>query len=164
MHDLPGLAGFHHEAHLGAGALPNEVVVDGRSGQQGGDGHAVGIDTAIGENDDVAPPAHRPGSLAAEPIQGGLQSAASVCFREMHLQGLGAEVLDRGLPDPTQLEIGQHGALQFEQAGVPGGFVQEILLAADITLYRHHHLFPDGIDGRIGHLGEELLEVVVEQR
>ena len=112
----------------------------------------------------LCPRAHRPGSLAAEPFQGGLQSAAPVAFREVHLQGLGAEVLDRGLPDSGQLGIGQHGALQLEQAGVPGGLVQQILLAADIAFHRHHHLFPDGIDGRVGHLGEELLEVVVEQR
>ena len=164
VHDLPGLAGFHHDAYLGPGAFPNEVVVDGRSGQQGGDGHPFGIDAAIGENEDVVPLAHRPGSPAAERFQGGLQSAASVAPGEVHLQGLGAEVPDRGVPDSGKLGIGQYGALQLEQAGVPGGFVQKILLAADITFYRHHHLFPDGIDGRVGHLGEELLEVVVEQR
>ena len=34
---------------------------------------------------------------------------------------------------------------------------------ADVADERHHHLFADGIDGRIGDLREELLEVI-EQR
>ena len=42
-------------------------------------------------------------------------------------------------------------------------FRQDIALFADVADERHHHFFPDGIDGWIGYLGEQLFEVV-EQR
>ena len=69
MHDLPSLAGFHHQTYLGPGAFPNEVVVDRRGRQQGRNGHLFGIDPAIGENDDVVTLAHRLRHLAAECFQ-----------------------------------------------------------------------------------------------
>ena len=37
---------------------------------------------------------------------------------------------------------------------------ENVPLGADVADQRHHHLFADGIDGRIGDLREELLEVV----
>ena len=41
--------------------------------------------------------------------------------------------------------------------------IQEIALASDEAGERHDQLFANRIDGRIGHLGEELLEVVEKQ-
>ena len=41
--------------------------------------------------------------------------------------------------------------------------VQDVALGADVAGERHHHLFANGVDGRIGDLREELLEVM-EQR
>ncbi len=41
--------------------------------------------------------------------------------------------------------------------------LEQVVLAADGRLHRHDDLFADAVDRRIGHLGEELLEVVVEQ-
>ena len=41
---------------------------------------------------------------------------------------------------------------------------EQILLGADGGLGRHHHLLANRIDRRIGHLREQLLEVVEEQR
>ena len=49
---------------------------------------------------------------------------------------------------------------QLQHVAVLRRLLQDIALAADVADQRHHHLFPDGIDGRIRHLREELLEVV----
>ena len=42
-------------------------------------------------------------------------------------------------------------------------FRQNVALLADVADERHHHLFADGIDRRVRHLREKLLEVI-EQR
>ena len=52
---------------------------------------------------------------------------------------------------------------QLQHVAVLGRFLENVALAADIADQRHHHLFANGIDWRIRHLGEELLEVI-EQR
>jgi hypothetical protein len=53
--------------------------------------------------------------------------------------------------------------LHAQQVAVLGSLVENVLLAPDVADERHHHLFADRVDGRIGHLREQLLEVV-EQR
>ena len=42
------------------------------------------------------------------------------------------------------------------------GCFQQIPLWPDVTFQSHHDFFADGIDGWIGYLGEELLEIVVQ--
>ena len=53
--------------------------------------------------------------------------------------------------------------LQLEGVAVLRGLVQDVALGADVAGERHDHLFADGVDGRIGDLREELLEVVEER-
>ena len=52
---------------------------------------------------------------------------------------------------------------QLERVAVLRRLIQNVALGADVADERHHQLFADGVDGRIGDLREELLEVV-EQR
>ena len=52
---------------------------------------------------------------------------------------------------------------QLEGVTVLRRFIEDVALGADVADQRHHHLFADGIDGRIRDLRKELLEVV-EQR
>ena len=39
-------------------------------------------------------------------------------------------------------------------------FGEHALTATKIAVERHHHLFAQGVDGRIGHLREALMEVI----
>ncbi len=41
-------------------------------------------------------------------------------------------------------------------------FQQVGLCGPEVTCERHHQLFPDRINGRVGHLGKQLLEIVKE--
>ena len=52
---------------------------------------------------------------------------------------------------------------QLQHVAVLGRFLQDVALASDVADERHHHLFANRIDGRIGDLREQLLEIV-EQR
>ena len=55
------------------------------------------------------------------------------------------------------------GCAQPQRVAVLRRFIEDIALGADVADERHDHLFADGIDGRIGDLREQLLEVI-EQR
>ena len=52
---------------------------------------------------------------------------------------------------------------QLELVAVLRGFVEQIPLASHEAHERHDEVFAVRIDGRIGDLGEELLEIVVEE-
>ena len=51
---------------------------------------------------------------------------------------------------------------QFQHVAVLGRLFENVALATDVADQGHHHLFPDGIYGRIRHLGKELLEIVIK--
>ena len=52
---------------------------------------------------------------------------------------------------------------QFQRVAVLRRLIQDIALGPDVADERHHQLFADGIDGRIGDLRKQLLEII-EQR
>ena len=47
--------------------------------------------------------------------------------------------------------------------GLSLGALQEIALGSDRALQGHNDFFADGIDGRVGDLSKELLEIIVNQ-
>ncbi len=59
-------AAFHDEAGIGAQAFANEVLMHSRSGQQGGDGDAFGVDLAVGDNQNVVTAAYGVGRVGAQ--------------------------------------------------------------------------------------------------
>ncbi len=52
---------------------------------------------------------------------------------------------------------------ELEGVAVLRRLVEDVALGADVADERHDQLFANGIDGRIGDLGEELPEVVEER-
>ena len=62
------------------------------------------------------------------------------------------------------MEVGVEQDRRLEQhpVGVAEGLVEHVLFAADTGGQGHDVIFPQGIDGRVGHLGEHLAEVVVQ--
>ena len=46
--------------------------------------------------------------------------------------------------------------------GVCLGRFEQVAFGADVAFQRHDHVLADGVDGRVGYLGEQLLEIVVE--
>ena len=160
----PGLAGFHNQADFGAQAPADQVVVDARRGQQRGDGDVVGVDRAVRQYQDVvASIDHLLGALE-QPLQRRLHAVGVVAGGIGDVQGVSAEgvvdvVLDAA--DALQVHVGEDGLAHLEAlfgAGVVG--VQKVRPGPDQRHQRHHQFFADGVDGRVGDLGEALLEIV----
>jgi hypothetical protein len=82
---------------------------------------------------------------------------------KQHGQRGGQEIALRDAAQFLQVAVGQDGMRQLQGVAVLRRLVQDVALGADVAGERHHHLFADGVDGRIGDLREKLLEVV-EQR
>jgi hypothetical protein len=55
------------------------------------------------------------------------------------------------------------GCSSVQLAAVQGRFGKEVVLATDGGGQGRDQFLPDGVQGRVGHLGEQLAEIVVEQ-
>ena len=62
-----------------------------------------------------------------------------------------------------QLHLVDHGAFQLQQMGELGLLHEQVPPGPQLGGEGHHQPFPQGVDGRVGDLGEALLKVVVEQ-
>ena len=67
------------------------------------------------------------------------------------------------MPDLQKIHPGQDGMIDLQHGAVAAFFLQKITVRADIDGRVGHDLFPQGVDGRIGHLGKQLLEIVEQE-
>ena len=73
--------------------------------------------------------------------------------------GLEAFRIDR--PYFIHVVVGKDGVRQLELTAMLRGLVQQVAFPARKAHERHDQVLAVGIYGRVGHLGEQLLEVVV---
>ncbi len=161
---LARLARFEHEAGPQPRPLADEVVVDGRDGEQRRDRRARRADAAVGEHDDVRAVGDRLRGLLGDPPHGPDHALGAVGDRPGDRDGVRAE---HGRVDAAQrleLVVAQDRVRDDELVGVIRPLVEQVRLRADARLDRHHHGLADGVDRRVGDLREELLEVREERR
>mmetsp|Transcript_1882 Transcript_1882/g.2655 ORF Transcript_1882/g.2655 Transcript_1882/m.2655 type:complete len:298 (+) Transcript_1882:2542-3435(+) len=168
MH-LLGISRLHEDGGLGPLLGDQEVLVHGPRRQQGGHRQATRTRHTVGEDDDGG---GLPVTLAHHPLQS---------FRGLladGVQGLGQTLRpaaggEGGVDDPApplSLELGVLDGLHLLQGDDGVGHqqalavlrprLQQVLLRTHRASQTHDHLLADGVDGRVGHLCEELLEVV----
>ena len=164
---LAGVTRLHHQPHLGPGLDAHEVVVHGRGQQQRRDRRHLGVRVAVGQDDDSRPVVDRGGDLLEDALQRRGQAVTTL--------GHGVQAVDRHggevgvlavlvhVEDLRQLLVGEDGARQHDLATRAGLGVQHVALRTDARGHRRHELLADGVQRRVGHLREQLLEVVEQQ-
>ena len=157
MVDIPGLRAFQDDGHGGPLLGPDQILLNGGHRQQRGNGHMVFVHPPVGEDDHVGPVPVGPVHLHKELVDGALQGGIGV-VQQAH----------RSYPEPRalhgldlhQLHRGDDGILDLQHPAVFRLFLKEVAVGADIHGGIRDNFLPQGIDGRVGHLGKELLEVV----
>ena len=81
---------------------------------------------------------------------------------EQDAQRAHLEAGQRHAPHLGELFVGEHRARQLEAAAVAGTRIQQVAFRAQPHVRRGDDLFADAVDGRVGDLREQLLEVVVQ--
>ena len=165
MH-FAGGAGFHHQARARAQALAHEVLMHGGGSEQRRDGHAFRRHLAVGNDQNVVPETGCILGVRAQARKRGLHAGRTPCrgIADIQLErpeARAGEQLD--MTDLFHLVRRQDRLLRLEAHRWIGLVdAEQIRPRADERHQRHHQFFPDRVDGRIGHLREQLLEVVVE--
>ncbi|EWC59048.1 hypothetical protein UO65_5657 [Actinokineospora spheciospongiae] len=164
---LAGVAGLHHQADLAAGLLPDQVLVHRADEQQRRDRRLVLLHAAVGQHDDLGAVPDRPGHLRADLVELLAQGVAAAAHVEPAVDGDRLELRQVavvvGVRQLGQLVVVDHRVGQRDAAAGVRARGQQVRLGADQRAQRGHQLLADGVQRRVGHLGEELAEVV-EQR
>ena len=164
---LARLAGFEHQAHLGARPGPHEVVVDRGHGQERRDRGVLLVVPAVGQDDQVVALRDRLRRTVAHVLDRLPEPLAVVGAAKEDRQRDRPEAA-RGRPtvelaDLLQLQVGEHRRRERQLVGRPRSRLQEIVLRADGRLRGHDDLLADRVHGRVRDLREELLEVPVQE-
>ena len=163
--DLSGLPGLEDYADPRAGLVADEVVVEAGHREEGGDGDHVLVDAPVREDEDVR-------SLGE-----GLVGLGAYSFHRLleGRSGIGLvgsvddgdrdrlEALARYVTQLLQLVVVDEGARELDLLRRLGCGMHEVALGAHEDLGAYDDLLADRVDGRVRDLGEELLEVVVQE-
>jgi hypothetical protein len=167
--DVTDFATLHDEIGEIAQTGADERVMDGAGGEERGHRRVALVDAAVGQDQDAR--AGADGSL------GGSHDAID----RRRERGAGREVgrvagkreqgRDHRGRNASAIEGAQGGerliaegdAWQMDQPRLLGGLRQQIAAAADVAVERHDLALAQGIDRRVGHLGEALPEIGVER-
>ncbi|KAI3478074.1 hypothetical protein L1887_60005 [Cichorium endivia] len=160
---LASLGGLDHEGDAATLLVADEVVVNTTAGDERGDGDAVGADGAVGEDDDAVAVADGLRGLGADAVEGGLVPDDALTLVVGDVDGLGSPVgVDRvDLLDGVELVDAEDGRREEQTVALLGLHLEQVALGTDVLLERHDDRLANGVDGRVGDLGEELTEVVV---
>ena len=101
--------------------------------------------------------------LAAQLVQRPRQPLAIGTGREQHGQGHGPETGAIEMADFRQLFVAQDRGLELEQAATFRAGLEQIALGTERSFDLRHQLLANGVERRVGHLREQLLEIVVQQ-
>ena len=154
---VPGLGALQHHGDGGALLGADQMLLQGGHRQQGGNGHMVFVHPPVREDNHVG--AVAVGLVAADEqvVQGPLQGGV---FKVQQGHGLRLEPGHLHVFQLQQLHAGEDGAAQLQNPAVFRGVAEEVPVRAHIHRGIRHDLLPQGVNGRVGYLGEELLKVV----
>ena len=156
--DFAGFTAFGDDAAGVAQPGTDKVMMQARAGQQGGDGRPVRRHGRIAHHKDGGP--LRDGRLGVreQAVEGRAQGFPVAVGREGGIKGDGPDSGTPGGPDPAHVVRGEEGMRQTQDGAAFGARFQDVAGMAGMAHERHGQLFTVRVDGRVGHLGEALLE------
>jgi len=108
----------------------------------------------------LAPSAIRARRVRAERLDGVVEVALGIAVRpEMHRQRSRAEIRKQIAAQLGQIARRQERVQELEHPALSRRLLEQVALAADAAHERHDDLLAQGIDRRVGDLGEVLLEI-----
>ena len=154
MVDVPALGGLEDDAHRRPFAGGVQYFVNCGRSQKRGDGQfaVFFVFQPVGKDKDLHAFLYGRKSVVCQFCEGG-----GKIVLEEEWEGLGFVTRE-----PLQFVFCQDRSFKLYQFGAFRRFLKDVSAVANVGHDRHDLLFPDGVDGRIGDLGEALVEIVEE--
>ena len=139
------------------------MMMHGTHSQQHGNGDVVRAGIPITENDDRLATVHRLRGLLTNTTKGREKGFTVAACGKMTGEGHWIDIRVIHLGQRIQLVFQQEGRINANQTGVLGRFLQPGATMPHTGRKRHDHLLANTVDGRIGDLSKQLLEVGIKQ-
>lgn len=164
MVDLPRLARLNDERDLGPLLVANEMVVNSSRRDERTERDAVDSNVPIGKDDDPDVLRDRLTRFGADAVERVLVAGDALALVERDVDNLGGPVgvhLVEALEGVDLLDR-EDGRGEEEAMALGGVHLEKVAFGSDVAFERHDDRLANGVDGRVGDLGEELAEVVVD--
>ena len=161
MMHFAGFAGFEHEADLRAQGVFHQIMMHRAGGHQCADRHAIGGHRAVAEDREAVAVLNRLRGFLANAIDRLAHAGDAFGFRESDVDLFRAPTAVIHALERVEFLVGQNRVRHPQPLRVPFRGLEQIFLRPNVTLERHDDLLANRIDRRIGHLREELAEVIV---
>ena len=158
--DIPDLPAFQNQGDCCPFSGMDQMLLYGGNRQQGRNGDMVLINASVGEDNDIGPFGYSPVDRQVQVVDG-FGKGGMFVIKEGYGRCPEPPVL-HGF-DLHQIHACQDGVVDFQDRAVFTLFLQQVAVRAYVHGSIRHDLFPQGIDGRVGDLGELLLEEPVQQ-
>ena len=157
-----GVTALHHNVRLHADAGADHVVVNSRDREQRRDGH-LSLARAVGDDHHVGACAHGLLDARAQGLKRRLERALPRLARVGGRETRGMEALAVKRGDALELVLGENGIIQTQELAVLAGVFEHVAVVAQVEHGRRHEALAQRVDGRVGDLRKELVEVVEER-
>ena len=157
---LSGLAALQNQGHAGPLLGGNQMLVQARHSQQGGNRHMVLIHAPVRDNQDIDALPVRPVRIHVQAVHSLFQARVLIIGNRKHLD---LEARHFHIFNFQNVRIRQNRMIDAQETAVLRLLLQHISILAHIDRRGGHNLLTDRVDGRVRYLGEALLEII-EQR
>ncbi|GJD02058.1 hypothetical protein ColKHC_10883 [Colletotrichum higginsianum] len=163
--NLAGLGSLDNNGGQRTPLVADQVVMNHTGREQGGNGYAVLGGLAVGEDNDAVLVLDGGGRLVADVVEVALVAVSALALGEGQVDDLDSPLrVNAGhVLDGVELGDREDRTGQQETAALGAVHLEQVALRTDVTLERHDDRLADGVDGRVGDLGEELAEVLVQK-
>ena len=160
MMNLSWLSGLQDEGHGRLLLRLHQILMDRRHRQEGRDRHMVLVHTPVGQDQDIGPVPVCLVHLHTQVLQGALQFRTLIVNDRNNRH---AEPVPVKIFDLQHIRIRQNRILDLQHLAVFRFLLDQIAVFPHIDRCSGNDLLTDRIDGRIGHLGKELLKVIKQR-
>ena len=158
-----GFAGLDDQRAARAGAFPHEMVVDAGGGEQGRDGRVLAIHPAVGQDEQRRSGGDGFAGRPAQRFHGLLEARRAGAGVEQHRQRRRTKRGIVQVPQLREIVVRDHRRVHLDVVARSRIGRQQVGLGAQRRSHVGHQLLADRVQRRVGHLREELLEVVVQE-
>ena len=157
---FPRFSRFQDDGEGGTLFRLHQMLMNGGDSQKRRDRHMIFIDAAVGQDKNICPFPVRTVHFHKETVDRPIQRGALVVGDRDRDD---FETVNFHVFDLQHIRVGQDRIVDLQYLTVDRLFLQQISVTSHIYAGGGDDLFPDGVNGRIGHLSKQLFEVI-EQR
>ena len=155
------LAGFDHDTNARAQAVVDQMMMHGADRQQAADRHTLLADVAVRKHNQTVAVVDRLGGLEADILQAPVQACCTFRLVVGDVDRQAAPAIVIHMLQSSEFFVIQDRVWHAQTVGVLFGGIEQVGLGTDIAFQRHHDFLADRVDRRVGHLREQLLEIVI---